>query len=68
MDTGSFIDLHNAAEYVKLVELRQGLQIACLEEIAIRNGWVNLNSTITRLMSQSRESTAQYLERVFLGV
>lgn len=68
LDTGSFIDLHNASEYVKLVELRQGLQIACLEEIAIRKGWIGLDSTITLLRSQSRMSTAQYLEKVFLGV
>ena len=41
LDTGTFRTLHDAAEYVRVMEDRQGLKLACLEEIAWRNGWIN---------------------------
>ena len=41
LDTGTFRRLHDAAEYVRVMEDRQGLKLACLEEIAWRNGWID---------------------------
>ncbi|MGB7961889.1 MAG: glucose-1-phosphate thymidylyltransferase RfbA, partial [Propionicimonas sp.] len=41
LDTGSFETLHAAAEYVRVLEERQGLKVACLEEIAWRNQWID---------------------------
>ncbi|HYO18430.1 MAG TPA: sugar phosphate nucleotidyltransferase, partial [Dermatophilaceae bacterium] len=41
LDTGTFRTLHDASEYVRVMEDRQGLRLACLEEIAWRNGWID---------------------------
>lgn len=41
LDTGTYESLLQAANYVETVQERQGLRIACLEEIAFRNGWID---------------------------
>ncbi len=41
MDTGSFESLHDAGDYVRVLERRQGTKVGCLEEIAWRNGWID---------------------------
>ena len=41
LDTGSFESLHDASEYVRVLERRQGTQVGCLEELAWRNGWID---------------------------
>lgn len=40
LDTGSFESLHDASEYVRVLERRQGTKVGCLEELAWRNGWI----------------------------
>ncbi len=41
LDTGTFRSLHDAGEYVRVMEDRQGVKLACLEEIAWQNGWID---------------------------
>jgi glucose-1-phosphate thymidylyltransferase len=41
LDTGTFQSLRQAAEFVSVVEDRQGLKIGCIEEVAWRNGWLD---------------------------
>jgi len=41
LDTGSIDDFYNTSAFVSALENRQGLKIACLEEIALKYNWIN---------------------------
>jgi glucose-1-phosphate thymidylyltransferase len=41
LDTGSIDDFYNTSNFVSTLENRQGLKIACIEEIAFNNRWIN---------------------------
>jgi len=41
LDTGTFATLVQAAEFIRVVEERQGMKIGCIEEVAWRNGWID---------------------------
>ncbi len=40
MDTGNIKDFYSASSFISTIEERQGLKIACLEEIALNNKWI----------------------------
>ena len=64
LDTGTHDSLLEAAQFVHVIENRQGLKIACLEEIAFHQGWIDrarLEANITRL---GKSSYAAYLRRM----
>jgi glucose-1-phosphate thymidylyltransferase len=64
LDTGTHDSLIDAAQFVHVIENRQGLKIACLEEIAYRNGWIDragLEANVTRL---GKSSYGAYLRRL----
>jgi glucose-1-phosphate thymidylyltransferase len=64
LDTGTHQSLIEAAEFVHIIENRQGLKIACLEEIGYRAGWLDragLDAQITRL---GKSAYGEYLRRL----
>jgi glucose-1-phosphate thymidylyltransferase len=61
LDTGTFESLLEASHFVETVEKRQGFKIACLEEIAFRNGWLSEKKLLEIGKSLSKNSYGQYL-------
>ena len=43
LDTGTFEALHQASNYIQVIQERQGIQIGCVEEIAFKKGWISKN-------------------------
>ena len=64
LDTGTFESFHAAASYVKIVEERQGNKIACLEEIAWRNNWINDNQLIYLAEKYQNNPYGTYLKQL----
>ena len=64
LDTGTVDSLTEAAEYVKVVETRQGLKIACLEEISYRNGWIDRDTLLKSAEDYGKSVYGQYLKIV----
>ena len=56
MDAGTMESLFDAASYIKILEERQGTQIAALEEIAYYNGWIN-SATLEQAAQKHGKST-----------
>jgi glucose-1-phosphate thymidylyltransferase len=64
MDTGTFASLHDASSYVRALQERQGNKIACLEEIAFKQGWIN-DSQLNEIIIEYRQTeNATYLLEV----
>jgi glucose-1-phosphate thymidylyltransferase len=64
LDTGTFDSLMDAGEYVATLERRQGLKIACLEEIALRQGFMTLDAMEPWLSRLGKSAYATYIRRV----
>jgi len=62
LDTGTHDSLIDAAQFVSVIESRQGLKIACLEEIAWRKGWIDRNQLENQIRSMGKSSYAAYLK------
>ncbi|MBP3597151.1 MAG: glucose-1-phosphate thymidylyltransferase RfbA [Clostridia bacterium] len=63
-DTGSADRLSDASDFVKAIELRQGTQIACLEEIAYRNEWIDKATILEYAKKYGKTEYGKYLKRV----
>ena len=64
LDTGTHESLLEAAQFVETVEKRQGYKIACLEEIAWRNGWLSAEQVIAAADRLSKNDYGQYLKTI----
>jgi glucose-1-phosphate thymidylyltransferase len=64
LDTGTHETLLEAALFVETIEKRQGYKIACLEEIALNNGWLNIEKVKETAESLSKNGYGQYLLRL----
>jgi glucose-1-phosphate thymidylyltransferase len=67
LDTGTVDSLTEAAEYVKVIETRQGLKIACLEEISYKNGWIDKETLIKSANEYGKSPYGQHLKNVAEG-
>ena len=64
LDTGTFDSLHDATEFVRVIEKRQGLKIGCIEEVAFRMGFIE-KEQLDKLGKQlSKSGYGQYLLRL----
>lgn len=64
LDTGTFDDLADATSFVRTVEKRQGLKIACPEEIAWRQGWLSDEELLLLAKPLAKSGYGGYLERL----
>ena len=61
LDTGTHDSLIEASQFIHTIEKRQGFKIACLEEIAYRNGWLTESEVVTYGNEMSKTNYGQYL-------
>ena len=66
LDTGTHQSLHEASQYVEVIESRQGLKIACLEEIAFRMGYISLSELEALAKPISNNEYGQYLSQIVI--
>ena len=66
LDTGTFDSLSEASSYVETIEKRTGQQIACLEEIAYNNGWIDRKTLLTAANSMIKNDYGKYLYDLFI--
>ena len=62
LDTGTHDSLLEAGQFVQTIEHRQGYKIACLEEIAYKNGWINKEKVLKIAKPLSKNGYGQYLK------
>lgn len=62
-DTGTHDSLHEASSFVRTIEHRQGMKIACPEEIALENGWITADDVL-RLAGSFKSDYGRYLSRL----
>lgn len=67
LDTGTADSLIEAAEFVKMIEMRQNIKISAPEEISYRNGWINKSDLITLANKYGKSSYGKHLLKVAEG-
>jgi glucose-1-phosphate thymidylyltransferase len=64
LDTGTHDSLMEAGQFVQTIEHRQGLKVACLEEIGYRNGWLSEEALQRQATELAKTGYGQYLQQV----
>ena len=66
-DTGTHEDLLEAAEFVRTIEMRQGLKIACIEEVAYHMGYIDAERVLAAARRFGKNEYGRYLQRLLEG-
>jgi glucose-1-phosphate thymidylyltransferase len=61
LDTGTHDSLYEASTFVNVIESRQGVKLACLEEIAWRKGWINDDDLLRLAEPMKKNAYGQYM-------
>ncbi|MBS1738741.1 MAG: glucose-1-phosphate thymidylyltransferase RfbA [Bacteroidetes bacterium] len=64
LDTGTFESLHDASEFVRVIEKRQGFKIGCLEEIAYRMGFISKKELLVLAQKLEKSGYGKYLKGI----
>lgn len=64
LDTGTHDSLLEASQYIATIEHRQGLKVACLEELAFRNGWINAEQLLSLAKPFKNNGYGKYLQNI----
>lgn len=67
LDTGTMDSLADASDFVRVVQKRQGIQIAAPEEVAFKNGWISREELLDSAKKYKKSSYGQYLLKVVEG-
>ena len=61
LDTGTHDSLAEASTFIEVIEKRQGLKVACLEEIAYKRGWISREQLVEAARPMLKNGYGQYL-------
>lgn len=64
LDTGTHDSLSEASTFIEVIEKRQGLKVACLEEIAYKQGWIDEQQLLSIAHTMVKNEYGQYLQRL----
>ena len=64
LDTGSVKDFYDASNFISAIENRQGLKIACIEEIALRNKWIDKKDILNSIKFYGNCEYSKYLNSI----
>lgn len=67
LDTGTHDSLSEASTFIEVIEKRQGLKVACLEEIAFKQGWIDKERLHVLAQPMIKNAYGQYIERLAKG-
>lgn len=67
LDTGTHESMLDAGNFIRAIETRQGLQVACLEEIAFDNGWLSREEILETISDMMKTEYGQYIARMVRG-
>jgi len=67
LDTGTHDSLSEASTFIEVIEKRQGLKVACLEDIAYRRGWISREQLVESAQPMAKNDYGRYLLRLAGG-